>query len=107
VGASIGNQSSTVNLVAVKVVGASLVVTALVVFTAWLFKWPFEKAAYLAPIIVVAAAAIVGLFALWTRIALESLRKSRRPRLVLALWAAAIGLIVLLTVLGVELPREG
>jgi hypothetical protein len=40
-------------------------------------------------------------------VAIESLRKSRRPRLVLALWAAAIGLIVLLTVLGVELPREG
>jgi hypothetical protein len=96
-----------VAFVALKVIGMSVVVAALVVFTAWLFKWPFEKAAYLAPIIVVAAAAVVGLFALWTRVALESLRKARRPRLVLALWAAAIGLIVLLTVLGVELPREG
>jgi len=96
-----------VALVAVKVLGMSVVVAGLVVFTAWLFKWPFEKAAYLAPIIVVAAAAVVGLFALWTRVALESLRKARRPRLVLALWVAAIGLIVILTVLGVELPREG
>ena len=59
----------------VRVAGATLVVAALVPLTAWIMAWPLEKAAYLAPVIVVAAAAIVGL-------------------------------LVLLTFLGVKLPRE-
>jgi hypothetical protein len=37
----------------------------------------------------------------------QSLRESRRPRLVLGLWLGGILLLVLLTALGVELPREG
>jgi hypothetical protein len=41
------------------------------------------------------------------RVAIASLRESSRPRLVLALWGAGILLVVLLTVLGIELPREG
>jgi hypothetical protein len=40
-------------------------------------------------------------------VAFESLRESRRPRLVLGLWAAGVGLILLLTYLGISLPREG
>lgn len=79
----------------------------LVPITALVFGWPLERAVYLAPIIVVAAAALVGLFILWVRVAIASLRESRRPRLVLALWGAGILLVVLLTVLGIELPREG
>jgi hypothetical protein len=87
-----------------------VVVAAIGVFvplTAWLFKWPVERAVYLAPIIVIAVAALVGLLILWVKVAIASLRESRRPRLVLALWAAGILLVVLLTVLGIELPREG
>ncbi len=84
----------------------SLIVTGLVVATAFLLGWPLERAVYLAPIIVVCAAAIAGLLLLWARVALEQLRESRRPRLVLGLWLAGICLVVLLTVLGVELPRE-
>jgi len=42
----------------------------------------------------------------WGRVGWESLRKSRRPRLVLVAAFAFVGLLVLLTVLGVKLPHE-
>jgi hypothetical protein len=86
---------------------ALAVVLGLVALTAWLMSWPFERAVYLAPVIVVAGAAAVGLVILWGKVAIQSLRESRRPRLVLALWLAGLALLVLLTFLGVRLPREG
>jgi len=82
-------------------------VLALVALTAWVLAWPFEKAVYLAPVIVVGGAAAVGLVLLWGKIALTSLRESRHPRRVLAYWLLGLGLLVLLTVLGVKLPNEG
>jgi hypothetical protein len=92
---------------AFRIPAALAVIAGLVALTAWLMAWPIERAVYLAPVIVVGFAAAVGLLVLWGKVALQSLRESRRPRLVLALWLAGIGLIVVLTVLGVELPREG
>jgi len=86
---------------------ALAVILVLVVLTARIMAWPLERAVYLAPVLVVGVAAVLGLLLLWGKIALQSLRESRRPKLVLTLWLAGIGLIVLLTVLGVELPREG
>jgi hypothetical protein len=86
---------------------ALAVVLGLVALTAWALAWPFEKAAYLAPIIVIGGAAAVGLVLLWGKIALDSLRESRHPRRVLAYWLVGLGLLVLLTVLGVKLPNEG
>ena len=83
------------------------VVFGLVVLTALIMGWPLERAVYLAPVIVVGVAALVGLLILWGKVAAQSLRESKRPRLVLALWVAGIALLVLLSVLGVELPREG
>jgi hypothetical protein len=82
-------------------------VLALVAATSWVLAWPFEKAVFLAPVIVVCGAAVVGLLILWGKVAFHSLRESRRPRLVLGLWLAGIALLVLLTILGVNLPREG
>jgi hypothetical protein len=82
-------------------------ILALVGLTAWALSWPFEKAVYLAPVIVVGGAAAVGLVLLWGKIALNSLRESRHPRRVLAYWLVGLGLLVLLTVLGVKLPSEG
>ena len=79
----------------------------LVVLTALIMGWPVERAVYLAPVIVVAVAALLGLLILWGKVAVQSLRESRRPRLVLGLWLGGILLLVLLTALGVELPREG
>jgi predicted neutral ceramidase superfamily lipid hydrolase len=86
---------------------ALAVVFGLVVLTSLVMGWPLEKAVYLAPVIVVAAAALLGLLILWGKVAVQSLRESRRPRLVLGLWVGGIALLVLLSVLGVELPREG
>ena len=90
-----------------RIPAAFATVILLVFFTAWLMGWPAERAVYLAPVIVVGFAAAAGLLILWTKVAWQQLRETRRPKLVLALWLVAIGLIALLTVLGVELPREG
>ena len=90
----------------VKLAVSTAAVAAVVPLTAWLLHWPLEKAVYLAPVLVVGSAAVLGLVLLWAKVAFESLRESRRPRLVLALWLAGFGLLALLTVLGVELPRE-
>ena len=79
----------------------------LVVLAAWIMAWPVEKAVYLAPVIVIGAAPAVGLLILWGKVAVQSLRESRRPKLVLALWLAGLALLVALSVLGVKLPREG
>ena len=79
----------------------------MVAATALLMGWPLERAVYLAPVIVVGFAAAAGLLILWGKVALQQLRETRRPRLVLALWLLGLGLLVLLTVLGVKLPKEG
>jgi hypothetical protein len=86
---------------------AAVAVAAMVAVTAWMLGWPLERAVYLAPVIVVGFAAAAGLLILWGKVALQGLRETRRPRLVLTLWVVGIGLLVLLSVLGVELPREG
>ena len=86
---------------------AAVGVAAMVALTAVLMGWPLERAVYLAPIIVVGFAAAAGLLILWGKVALQQLRETRRPRLVLALWVVGIGLLVLLSYLGVELPKEG
>jgi len=84
-----------------------LAVGAMVVVTALLMGWPFERAVYLAPVIVVGFAAVAGLLILWGKVAWQQLRETKRPRLVLTFWIVGIGLLVLLTVLGVKLPKEG
>jgi hypothetical protein len=84
-----------------------MAIIGLVLVTAWIMAWPLEKAVYLAPVIVIGGAAAVGLLILWGKVAAQSLRESRRPRLVLALWLVGIALLVALSVLGVKLPREG
>jgi hypothetical protein len=63
--------------------------------------------AILAPVIVVAVGVLVGLVLLWGKVAVQHLRESRRPRLVLALWVIGIALLFVLSFLGVKLPREG
>ena len=90
-----------------RIPAALAVIFALVLLTAWIMAWPLEKAVYLAPVIVIAVAALVGLLILWGKVAAQSLRESRRPKLVLALWLGGVALLVLLSILGVKLPREG
>ena len=83
------------------------VILVLCAATAWIMAWPLEKAVYLAPVIVVGGAAAVGLVILWGKVAIQSLKESKRPKLVLALWIAGLALLVLLSYLGVKLPKEG
>ena len=79
----------------------------LVVLTAWIMAWPVEKAVILAPVIVIGSAAAIGLLILWGKVAAQSLRESRHPKRVLAYWLAGLALLVLLTFLGVKLPKGG
>jgi len=84
-----------------------VVVVGLCALTAWIMAWPFGKAVTLAPVIVCGGAALVGLVLLWGKVALAQVRESRNPRRLLAYWVIGLGLLVLLTVLGVKLPSEG
>ena len=61
--------------------------------------------AILAPVIVVAVGALAALLILWGKVAVQHLRDSRRPKLVLGLWVAGIALLFLLSYLGVKLPK--
>ena len=92
---------------ALRYLAALVVVIGLVALTAWLLSWPFQKAVTLAPVIVVGGAALVGLVLLWGKVAWGQLRETRHPRRVLAYWLIGLALLVVLTVLGVKLPREG
>jgi hypothetical protein len=85
---------------------SGLVVGGLVLAVAWLFELPADRVAVLAPVIVVIAAAVAGLGIFWIRAAADSIRDSKRPRLIVGLAGAVIVLGVVLTLLGIELPRE-
>jgi hypothetical protein len=86
---------------------AALAVVAMVAVTALLMGWPLERAVYLAPVIVVGFTAAAGLLILWGKVAWQQLQETKRPRLVITLWILGIGLLVLLSILGVKLPKEG
>jgi hypothetical protein len=92
--------------VTVRVAVASVAVTLLVLLTVWLTELSLERAILLAPVLVIGVAAAAGLVVFWGRVGFQSLRESRHPKLIVGLAAAFVGLMVLLTVLGVELPHE-
>jgi hypothetical protein len=85
---------------------SGLVVGLLVLLVAWLFELPVSRVVLLAPLVVLIAAAIAGLVVFWTRAAADSLRQAKRPRLIVGAAAAVVALGIVLTLLGVELPRE-
>jgi hypothetical protein len=95
-----------VALVSTRVAAASVVVTALVLVTVWLTDLSLQRAILLAPVLVIGVAAVAGLVVFWGRVGWESFRTSRRPRLVAALVLAFVIVLVALTLLGVDLPRE-
>lgn len=90
----------------VKLTIGSVGVAAIVAVTAWALGWPLARAAFLAPVLVVGVLAVAGLALFWGKVAAAQLRETRRPRLWLAVWIGGIGVLVLLTVLGVNLPKE-
>jgi hypothetical protein len=85
---------------------SGLVIGGLVLAVAWLFELPADRVVVLAPVIVVVAAVVAGLAVFWFRAAADSLRESKHPRMILGAAAAVLVLGIVLTVLGVELPRE-
>ncbi|MBA2474533.1 MAG: hypothetical protein H0V40_01050 [Actinobacteria bacterium] len=90
-------------MTASRLVASALVCTGLVLGCAWLFEMPLERAAVLAPVIVVSAAATLGIVVLWARVALDSLRRQRHP---LRIVAGALAVLTALVVLSffVQLP---
>ncbi|HEX9598801.1 MAG TPA: hypothetical protein VF963_05445 [Gaiellaceae bacterium] len=89
-----------------RLVAASAAVTGIVVVTVWLTDLSFGRAALLAPVLVIGLAAVAGLFVFWGRVGWESLKQARHPRLLVAAAVAFVLLLVGLTLLGVQLPRE-
>jgi hypothetical protein len=82
------------------------VVGALVLAVAWLFDFSISHVTLRAPVVVLIAAAVAGLGVFWFRAAADSLRQSKHPRLIVGAGAAVVVLGIVLTVLGVQLPRE-
>ena len=70
------------------------------------FELSLERAAVLAPVLVVVFGAAAGLVVLWTKIGWEALQRRRHPWLVAGLAVAVLALLVGLSLLGVKLPRE-
>jgi hypothetical protein len=89
-----------------KLVAASVAVTVLVLVTVWVSDLTFQRAVLLAPVLVIGLAAVAGLVVFWGRVGLDSLRRARHPRLILAAAFGFVLLLVGLTLLGIELPRE-
>jgi uncharacterized membrane protein YcfT len=85
---------------------SGLVVGTLVLAVAWLFDVSVSHVTLLAPVVVLIAAAVAGLGVFWFRAAADSLRDSKHPRLIVGAGAAVVVVGIVLTVLGVQLPRE-
>jgi hypothetical protein len=92
--------------VSTRLLAASVGVTALVVLAVWVSDLSFQRAALLAPVLVIGLGAVAGLIVFWGRIGWDSLRRSRHPRLIAAGALAFVALLVVLTLLGVDLPHE-
>jgi hypothetical protein len=89
-----------------KVVIAAVVAVALVLFAAWVLVIPLERATALAPVIVFAAAALIGLGIFWTRVAAQQVRELEHPRRAVGIALGLVVLLIGLTVLGINLPKE-
>jgi len=85
---------------------SGLVVGALVLAVAWLFDVSVSHVTLLAPVVVLVAAAVAGLGVFWYRAAADSLRQAKHPRLIMGATALVVVVGIVLTVLGVQLPRE-
>jgi hypothetical protein len=92
--------------VSTRLFAASVAVTGVVVAAVWITDLSFQRAALLAPVLVIGLAALAGLVVFWGRVGWDSLRRSRHPRLYVAGGLVFIALLVVLSLLGVNLPHE-
>ncbi len=92
--------------VSIRLVTAAAAVTALVVLAVALTDLSFQRAILLAPVLVIGVAAVAGLVVFWGRVGWESYRASPRRRLIAVLVVVGVVLVTVLTLLGVDLPRE-
>ena len=90
----------------IRVVAASVAVTALVVAAVALTDLSFQRAILLAPVLVIGVAAAAGLLVFWGRVGWESFQASSHKRLIAVAVVATVVFLTILTLLGVELPRE-
>jgi hypothetical protein len=67
----------------------------------------WERLVILVPAMIVGAGLVAGVFILLGRAFAATVRESRHPRLIIGGLVALAGVIVLLTYLGVNLPKEG
>jgi hypothetical protein len=88
------------------VLASGLVTAALVLLVVGVFEVSLERAAVLAPVIVVAFGAAAAVVVLWAKVGWEALQRRRRPWLVVGIAAGVLVLIAALSLLGLELPRE-
>jgi hypothetical protein len=86
---------------------SAAVCVALALASAWLFTISLERAFVLAPAIVIGAGLLAMVFVLLTRAAIESVRELKHPRRFWLGMGVACVVIAVLSILGVELPREG
>jgi hypothetical protein len=92
--------------VSTRLLAASVAVTFVVVLAVWITDLSFQRAVLLAPVLVIGLGAVAGMVVFWGRIGWDSLRRSRHPRLLVAGGLAFVALLVVLTLLGVNLPHE-
>ena len=82
------------------------VTAGLVLLVVWVFEMPLAHAAVLAPVIVVLFGAAAGVVVLWSKVAWEALQRREHPWRIVALAAAVVAVLVVLSVLGLRLPQE-
>jgi hypothetical protein len=92
--------------VSIRLLAASVAVTSVVVLAVWITDLSFQRAVLLAPVLVIGLGAVAGMVVFWGRIGWDSLRRSRHPRLLVAGGLAFVALLVVLSLLGVNLPHE-
>jgi len=85
---------------------SALLTLGLVALAVWLFGLSLDRAAILAPLLVAVAGSLAALFVLWARVGWESLRRRDHPWLIVAFALGVFAVLVVLSTLGVKLPKE-